>query len=109
MGQTWTDHRILWSVTPRGAGLSRRTDGGLRQIINREIIQGRGRSVTINLTPAQERVIQDAIQSGLVRSVDEFIDSALGALSHRSGGFDKAKARLAAARIREIRKGVRLE
>ena len=34
-----TDHRILWSVTPRGAGLSRRTDGGLRQIINREIIR----------------------------------------------------------------------
>lgn len=65
--------------------------------------------MTINLTPEQERAIREAIQSGLVRSVDEFIDSAFGALSHRGGGFDKAKARLAGARIREIRKGVRLD
>ena len=65
--------------------------------------------MTINLTPDQERAIQEAIQSGLVRSVDEFIDSALGALPHRNGGFDKAKARIAGARIREIRKGVRLD
>ena len=65
--------------------------------------------MTINLTPEQERAIQEAIRSGLVRSVDEFIDSALGALSHRNGGFDKAKARLAGARIREIRKGVQLD
>jgi Arc/MetJ-type ribon-helix-helix transcriptional regulator len=65
--------------------------------------------MTINLTPEQERAIQMAIQSGLVGSVDEFISSALGALSDRDGGFDKAKARLAGARIREIRKGVRLD
>ena len=65
--------------------------------------------MTINLTPEQERAIQEAIRSGLVRSVDEFIDSALGALSHRNGGFDKAKARLAGARIREIRKSVQLD
>jgi Arc/MetJ-type ribon-helix-helix transcriptional regulator len=65
--------------------------------------------VSINLTPEQQTTIEQAIQSGLVRSVDEFIDSALGALSHRNGEFDKAKARLAGARMREIRKGVRLD
>lgn len=65
--------------------------------------------MTISLTPDQERAIQQAIASGLVGSVDEFIESAFGALSHGSGGFDKAKPRLAGARIRELRKGVRLE
>jgi Arc/MetJ-type ribon-helix-helix transcriptional regulator len=65
--------------------------------------------MTITLTPAQERAIQDAIQAGLVRSVDEFIAAAIGALPHREGGFDKEKARAAGARIREIRKGVRLD
>jgi Arc/MetJ-type ribon-helix-helix transcriptional regulator len=77
--------------------------------MNREIIKGRGCSVTINLTPEQERAIHEAIQSGMVRSVDEFIDSAVAALPHRTGGFDKAKARLAGARIGEIRQGVRLD
>jgi len=65
--------------------------------------------VSINLTPEQRNVIEQAIQSGLVRSVDEFIDSAIGALSHRRGEFHKAKARLAGERIRELRKGVRLD
>ena len=65
--------------------------------------------MTIDLTPEQERAIQAAIQSGLVRSVGEFIDSALGELSHRNGEFDRANAQLAGARIREIRKGVRLD
>jgi Arc/MetJ-type ribon-helix-helix transcriptional regulator len=65
--------------------------------------------MSIHLTPEQQNAIEHAIQSGLVRSVDEFIDSALGALSHRNGGFDKAQARLAGARIRELRKGVRLD
>jgi Arc/MetJ-type ribon-helix-helix transcriptional regulator len=65
--------------------------------------------VTINLTPEQQDVIQQAIQSGLVQSVDEFINSALSALSRREDGFDKEKARLAGARIREIRKGVKLD
>jgi Arc/MetJ-type ribon-helix-helix transcriptional regulator len=62
--------------------------------------------VSINLTPEQQNAIQKAIQSGLVRSVDEFIDSALVALSRLEGKFDKEKARVAGARIREIRKGV---
>lgn len=65
--------------------------------------------MSINLTPEQQRTIEQAIQSGLVRSVDEFIGSALGALSHRNGAFDKAQAQLAGARIRELRKGVRLD
>lgn len=65
--------------------------------------------MTINLTPEQQNVIQQAIQSGLVQSVDEFINSALSALSRREDGFDKEKARLAGARIREIRKGVKLD
>jgi Arc/MetJ-type ribon-helix-helix transcriptional regulator len=65
--------------------------------------------MSINLTPEQQNAIEQAIQSGLVRSVDEFIDSALGARSQRNGGFDKGQARLAGARIRELRKGVRLD
>jgi Arc/MetJ-type ribon-helix-helix transcriptional regulator len=65
--------------------------------------------VSINLTPEQQEVIEQAIQSGLVRSVDEFIRSAVGALSRRDNGFDKHKARLAGERIRELRKGVTLE
>jgi len=65
--------------------------------------------MTITLTREQEHAIQEAIQSGLVRSVDEFINSAIGTLSRRNGGFDKEKARLAGARIRELRKGVTLD
>ena len=63
----------------------------------------------ITLTPEQQDVIQQAIQSGLARSVDEFLDSAVGALSRRQGGFDREKARRAGARIRELRKGVTLD
>jgi hypothetical protein len=54
----------------------------------------------ITLTPEQQDVIQQAIQSGLARSVDEFLDSAICALSRRQGGFDREKARRAGARIR---------
>jgi hypothetical protein len=65
--------------------------------------------VSINLTPEQQSVIQKAIRSGLVRSVDEFIHSAMIALSRSESGFDKQKARVAGERIREIRKGVTLD
>jgi Arc/MetJ-type ribon-helix-helix transcriptional regulator len=65
--------------------------------------------VSINLTPEQQSVIQEAIRSGLVRSVDEFIRSALSALSRQEDRFDKEKARTAGARIRELRKGVTLD
>ena len=63
----------------------------------------------ITLKPDQEMVVQAAIQAGLIRSVDEFIDTAIEALPHRDAGFDKEKARLAGARIREIRRGVTLD
>jgi Arc/MetJ-type ribon-helix-helix transcriptional regulator len=64
--------------------------------------------VGITLTPEQQNVIQRAIQSGLVRSVDEFIGSAVDALSRREKGFDRDKARRAGERIRQLRRGVTL-
>jgi hypothetical protein len=66
-------------------------------------------AVDINLTPEQQDVIQQAIHSGVIRSVEEFIGSAVEALARREVGFDRAKARLAGARIRELRKGVALD
>ena len=63
----------------------------------------------IQLKPDQEMVIQAAIQAGLIRSVDEFINTAIEALPRRDAGFDQERARLAGARIREIRKGVKLD
>lgn len=63
----------------------------------------------ITLRPDQEQAIQEAIQAGVIRSVDELIDTAIGALPHLGAGFDKNKARLAGVRIRELRKGVRLD
>ena len=63
----------------------------------------------ITLRPDQERMIREAIHAGFIRSVDEFIDSAIGALPQGEAPFDEDKARLAGARIREIRKGVRLD
>lgn len=65
--------------------------------------------MSITLTPKQQDTIEQAIQTGLVRSVDEFIGSAMGALSHRDRKFDMDKATLAVARIRELRKGVTLD
>lgn len=65
--------------------------------------------MTITLTPEQERAIKNAIQAGLVRSVGEFIDTAIEALPHQESGFDKEAAQAAVARIRELRKGVRLD
>jgi len=38
--------------------------------------------VTIKLSPEQERAIQQAIKSGFVHSVDEFIDIAIAMLPH---------------------------
>jgi Arc/MetJ-type ribon-helix-helix transcriptional regulator len=68
--------------------------------------------MTITLTPDQERAIQDAIQSGLIGSVDEFIGTAIEALpchDRETRRFDPVKAHQAAERIMELRKGVRLE
>lgn len=41
--------------------------------------------MTIILKPEQERAIQEAIQGGFVRSVDDFIDTGIEALPHRKG------------------------
>jgi Arc/MetJ-type ribon-helix-helix transcriptional regulator len=64
--------------------------------------------MTITLNPAQEPAIRDAIQAGVVQSMDEFIDIAIEALPRQERVFDKEKARAAVERIRELRKGVRL-
>jgi len=65
--------------------------------------------MSITLTSKQQYTIEQAIQSGLVASVDEFIGSALGALSRQNGAFDAERAKLAVARIRELCKGVNLD
>jgi Arc/MetJ-type ribon-helix-helix transcriptional regulator len=65
--------------------------------------------MTITLTPDQEKAIQDAIRAGVLRSVNEFIDTAIEALPRPDAGFDLERARQAGARIRELRKGVRLD
>jgi Arc/MetJ-type ribon-helix-helix transcriptional regulator len=66
--------------------------------------------MTITLTQDQEKAIQEAISSGFARSVDEFIDSAIGALPHYAEStFDLEKARQAGNRIRELRRGVTLD
>jgi len=65
--------------------------------------------VTITLTPNQEKAIEGAIRSGVVRSVDEFIEAAVKALPRTEDRFDAEAARDAVARIRELRKGVRLD
>jgi Arc/MetJ-type ribon-helix-helix transcriptional regulator len=42
--------------------------------------------MTIILKPDQERVIQEAIEAGVIRSVDEFIETAIDALPHSEPG-----------------------
>jgi Arc/MetJ-type ribon-helix-helix transcriptional regulator len=65
--------------------------------------------MTITLTPNQEKSIKRAIDAGLVRSVDDFIASAIEALPRQEQAFDPEKAQAAVARIRDLRKGVRLD
>ena len=43
------------------------------------------RLMKIILKPEQERAIQEAINSGLIRSVDEFIETAIKSLPHAAG------------------------
>jgi Arc/MetJ-type ribon-helix-helix transcriptional regulator len=69
--------------------------------------------------PDLERRVREGIQSGRFHDVDDLLTRALDALSEKDAagetllypeaGFDVEKARQAGARIREIRKGVRLE
>jgi hypothetical protein len=65
--------------------------------------------MTITLTPDQEKAIQDAISSGVVRSLNEFIESAIEALPRSDSEFNLKRAAESVARIRELRKGVRLD
>lgn len=65
--------------------------------------------MTITLTPDQEQAIEGAIHAGVVRSIEEFIATAVKTLSRSEGTFNLEAARVAGARVRELRKGVRLE
>lgn len=65
--------------------------------------------MTIELTPSQERAIAEAAREGRIRSVAEFIETAIQALPGQASEFDRQRAMRAAARIRKIRKGVHLE
>jgi len=47
--------------------------------------------MAIELKPEQEQAIQDAIKSGLVRSVDEFIDAAIAMLPHPRAYSDSSR------------------
>ncbi len=47
--------------------------------------------MTIQLTPEQERVLQDAIESGFVRSVDEFIGAAIAMLAQAKSRTDAVR------------------
>jgi hypothetical protein len=48
--------------------------------------------MTIVLKPDQERAIQEAIQAGLIQSVEEFIETAIEALPHSDGGTSREEA-----------------
>lgn len=47
--------------------------------------------MTIKLTPEQEQAIQRAIKSGVVRSVDEFIDMAIALLPQGKDQTDSSR------------------
>jgi Arc/MetJ-type ribon-helix-helix transcriptional regulator len=47
--------------------------------------------MTIKLTPEQEEAIQNAIKSGVVRSVDEFIDTAIASLPQSKGQTERSR------------------
>jgi Arc/MetJ-type ribon-helix-helix transcriptional regulator len=69
--------------------------------------------MTITLTPEHERIIQAQLATGEFRSVDEILEKALAPLKSHSADEstpdDRAKARAAAERIRQLRQGVTLE
>ncbi|MBV9224167.1 MAG: hypothetical protein JOY85_09075 [Acidobacteriaceae bacterium] len=63
----------------------------------------------IHLKPSHEQLVQEAINSGRYRSVDEFLDEALSEWKKgQAQCYDLQKAQAAAASIRELRKGVTL-
>jgi Arc/MetJ-type ribon-helix-helix transcriptional regulator len=48
--------------------------------------------MTITLTPDQETAIRNAIQAGLVQSVDEFIETAIETLPQPKGASSREEA-----------------
>jgi Arc/MetJ-type ribon-helix-helix transcriptional regulator len=48
--------------------------------------------MTITLTPEQESAVREAIQAGVVRSVDEFIEVAIQTLPHRENTISRSEA-----------------
>jgi Arc/MetJ-type ribon-helix-helix transcriptional regulator len=57
--------------------------------------------MTIEISPEQERAIQEAIKSGFVRSVDEFIDVAIAMLP-QSRDHTESSRRAAVRRMEEF-------
>ena len=56
---------------------------GPSAVASRQVIRlGAGSLMTIILKPEQERAIQEAIEAGVIRSVDEFIEAAIESLPH---------------------------
>jgi len=65
--------------------------------------------MTITLRPEQEKVIQQAIESGLYASVEEVLDSALATIrEQRLSTPALTRSQIAGRRIRELRQGVKL-
>jgi Arc/MetJ-type ribon-helix-helix transcriptional regulator len=65
--------------------------------------------MTITLRPEQERVIQQAIETGMYNSVNEVLDSALASIRKPETFHpDLTRSQIAGRRIRELRKGVTL-
>jgi Arc/MetJ-type ribon-helix-helix transcriptional regulator len=62
--------------------------------------------MTITLTPEQEKAIREAIGLGVVRSIDEFIDTAIEALPH--GARDASTRAEAVRRMQEFGEQYRL-
>ncbi len=63
--------------------------------------------MTIQLKPEQERAIQQAIESGFLRSVDEFIDFAIATLPPHND-YDGGSLREAVRRMQEFGEKYRL-
>jgi Arc/MetJ-type ribon-helix-helix transcriptional regulator len=61
--------------------------------------------MTIELNPKQEQLLQDAIQQGRFRSVDEALDEALRSIARPAAATGRYTPAEAAERIRELRKG----
>jgi Arc/MetJ-type ribon-helix-helix transcriptional regulator len=65
--------------------------------------------MSIQLSPEQERVIYQAIETGKYHSVNEALDSALESVQqHQENSPVLTRSQLAGQRIRELRKGATL-